>query len=433
MTSITPPSFQHLFDEMQCHVALQQRVFGVRLLSPEVTQSSQYPRLLVQQLGFLTGQLCNAFVHVPLEANEQQEYFNNTNNHDNHDDSNNVVAITSTTVDPAIPTSMVHLLLALIQLAHVLKIDLHWAVLQKMELNNRKYPVDLCKASCCCYVVVSLCIWSSVLYIMMMMIIMPPTNAPYFLLFWKKQGKAGKYTAYSQVTGITKTEGQSTSVYRPTPEKALRRLDEGSSPTSVMMDAATTSHANDDDDHNKRHHSIADLQCQIRQFALDRQWQQYHQPRNLVLALMGELGELAELFQWRHDEALMQWDDDEIVETTTKDDEDDRFVIQQPSSTTTTTTSFSSSSTMPRLCHDVDENEETTTKDDEDDRFVIQQPSSPTTTTTSSSSSSTMPRLCRDKVQQEVADVTIYLLRLADVCHIALDQCAWNMLVAATE
>ncbi len=88
---------------------------------------------------------------------------------------------------------------------------------------------------------------------------------------------------------------------------------------------------------------------------------------------------------------------------------------------------------MPRLCHDVDENEETTTKDDEDDRFVIQQPSSPTTTTTSSSSSSTMPRLCRDKVQQEVADVTIYLLRLADVCHIALDQCAWNMLVAATE
>ena len=31
----------------------------------------------------------------------------------------------------------------------------------------------------------------------------------------------------------------------------------------------------------------------------DRNWTPYHTPRNLVLALVGEVGELAELFQWR--------------------------------------------------------------------------------------------------------------------------------------
>lgn len=40
----------------------------------------------------------------------------------------------------------------------------------------------------------------------------------------------------------------------------------------------------------------------IRDFAAERKWSRYHQPRNLLLALTGELGELAELFQW-HDDA----------------------------------------------------------------------------------------------------------------------------------
>ena len=34
-------------------------------------------------------------------------------------------------------------------------------------------------------------------------------------------------------------------------------------------------------------------------FCLDRNWSQYHTPRNLLLALVGEVGELSELFQWR--------------------------------------------------------------------------------------------------------------------------------------
>ena len=34
-------------------------------------------------------------------------------------------------------------------------------------------------------------------------------------------------------------------------------------------------------------------------FASDRAWHAYHTPRNLVLALTGEVGELAEIFQWK--------------------------------------------------------------------------------------------------------------------------------------
>eukprot|EP01071_Lankesteria_metandrocarpae_P008751 Lankesteria_metandrocarpae@DN5042_c0_g2_i3.p2 len=38
-------------------------------------------------------------------------------------------------------------------------------------------------------------------------------------------------------------------------------------------------------------------------FAKERDWEKYHTPRNLVLAFVGEVGELAELFQWHDDSA----------------------------------------------------------------------------------------------------------------------------------
>ncbi|XP_020864145.1 dCTP pyrophosphatase 1 isoform X2 [Phascolarctos cinereus] len=37
------------------------------------------------------------------------------------------------------------------------------------------------------------------------------------------------------------------------------------------------------------------------EFATERDWDQFHKPRNLLLALVGEVGELAELFQWKPD------------------------------------------------------------------------------------------------------------------------------------
>jgi dCTP diphosphatase len=36
----------------------------------------------------------------------------------------------------------------------------------------------------------------------------------------------------------------------------------------------------------------------MRQFSADRQWNIYHDPKSVLLALVGEVGELAELFQW---------------------------------------------------------------------------------------------------------------------------------------
>ncbi|MEL4504633.1 nucleotide pyrophosphohydrolase [Luteococcus sp. H138] len=44
------------------------------------------------------------------------------------------------------------------------------------------------------------------------------------------------------------------------------------------------------------------LQERYRNFVDERDWRQFHDPRSLVLALVGEVGELAELFQWVPDE-----------------------------------------------------------------------------------------------------------------------------------
>jgi NTP pyrophosphatase (non-canonical NTP hydrolase) len=44
--------------------------------------------------------------------------------------------------------------------------------------------------------------------------------------------------------------------------------------------------------------SIASLQRQLRDFAVERDWEQFHSPKNLVMALASEVGELTEIFQW---------------------------------------------------------------------------------------------------------------------------------------
>lgn len=44
------------------------------------------------------------------------------------------------------------------------------------------------------------------------------------------------------------------------------------------------------------------LQAALKKFADDRDWQQYHSPKNLAMALTGEVGELVEIFQWLTEE-----------------------------------------------------------------------------------------------------------------------------------
>ena len=43
---------------------------------------------------------------------------------------------------------------------------------------------------------------------------------------------------------------------------------------------------------------VTALQASLRQFAADRDWQAFHTPKNLAMALMVEAAELAEIFQW---------------------------------------------------------------------------------------------------------------------------------------
>jgi dCTP diphosphatase len=56
----------------------------------------------------------------------------------------------------------------------------------------------------------------------------------------------------------------------------------------------------------KRASQMDDLVESVRRFAADRDWDQFHSPRNLVLALVGEVGELAAELQWIPDAEVVE-------------------------------------------------------------------------------------------------------------------------------
>ena len=43
---------------------------------------------------------------------------------------------------------------------------------------------------------------------------------------------------------------------------------------------------------------LQELQQRLKRFAIERDWEQFHSPKNLSMALMVEASELAEHFQW---------------------------------------------------------------------------------------------------------------------------------------
>jgi NTP pyrophosphatase (non-canonical NTP hydrolase) len=47
---------------------------------------------------------------------------------------------------------------------------------------------------------------------------------------------------------------------------------------------------------------IDTLIAEIREFAVSRDWEQFHTPKNLAMAIAGEAGELVAEFQWLKDE-----------------------------------------------------------------------------------------------------------------------------------
>jgi dCTP diphosphatase len=65
------------------------------------------------------------------------------------------------------------------------------------------------------------------------------------------------------------------------------------SPQHPQPDAAAAPHLVD----------VVPLQREVARFARERDWEPFHSPKNLAMALTGEVGELVELFQWLSEEA----------------------------------------------------------------------------------------------------------------------------------
>lgn len=98
--------------------------------------------------------------------------------------------------------------------------------------------------------------------------------------------------------------------------------------------------------------SIQSLQVALQEFAQQREWDRFHSPKNLVMALAGETGELLELFQWLTEEESL---------------------------------------------------------------------------------AANLPAATHERVQEELADVLLYLLRLADKLHIDLEEAAARKLATNAE
>jgi dCTP diphosphatase len=57
---------------------------------------------------------------------------------------------------------------------------------------------------------------------------------------------------------------------------------------------------------------ISALQVRLREFANARDWEQFHSPKNLAMALAGEAGELLEIFQWLSEVQSSHLDDKDL-------------------------------------------------------------------------------------------------------------------------
>ena len=53
--------------------------------------------------------------------------------------------------------------------------------------------------------------------------------------------------------------------------------------------------------------TLVELQDRLRSFTRARDWKQFHTPKNLAMALAGEVGELNALLQWTSPDDIEQW------------------------------------------------------------------------------------------------------------------------------
>ena len=59
---------------------------------------------------------------------------------------------------------------------------------------------------------------------------------------------------------------------------------------------------------------LTDLQQRLREFAIERDWEQFHAPKNLAMALAVEAAELMEHYQWMSEQQSEQLAADKLEE-----------------------------------------------------------------------------------------------------------------------
>jgi NTP pyrophosphatase (non-canonical NTP hydrolase) len=64
---------------------------------------------------------------------------------------------------------------------------------------------------------------------------------------------------------------------------------------------------------DKRILDLDRIEDQLERFAIERDWQQFHNPKNLAMALAAESGELLEIFQWLSPEQSFSIRSDEVA------------------------------------------------------------------------------------------------------------------------
>jgi len=242
----------------------------------EAAPSPLLPRSQVLHLGAAVGHLCSSLLtHASLDPPDRNplakgvddsttfpatlaeipgSYWHKGTNTDAH-----ILAGRS-----IIARSMGSVFLALFLTASACQVNLRSCIVQKLELNGKKYPVELCR------------------------------------------GKSGKYTDYSEHTGIT------------TDRRSQSTVGSSGDTVAVVGEQGGNNKQQQQEEDMEDQSTVTSLTSRIRGFATDRRWSRYHTPRNIVLAMMGEVGELAELFQWKGDGdegapvGLSNWTEEEV-------------------------------------------------------------------------------------------------------------------------
>ena len=71
---------------------------------------------------------------------------------------------------------------------------------------------------------------------------------------------------------------------------------------------------------------ISKLEIILKKFSDDRDWNKFHTPKNLLLALTGEVGELVEIFQWLTEEESLRIASDPQTSQAVHDELADVFI-----------------------------------------------------------------------------------------------------------